>query len=76
MYITLYDGIRLNRALVREQQQEQPRYAELCRRYLADEEDFSGIKLSGADIQMRFENVDLDAALYQIVEYMVQSQGE
>ena len=76
IYITLDDGIRLNRALAREQQQEQPRYAELCRRYLADEEDFSDIKLRDADIQMRFENDDLDAALYQIVEYMVQSQGE
>ena len=45
IYINLDDGLRLSRALMREQQQEKPRYAELCRRYLADEEDFSKDKL-------------------------------
>ena len=39
-YIELEDGVRLQRALDREKQQEHPRYAELCRRFLADEQDF------------------------------------
>ena len=76
IYINLDDGLRLSRALMREQQQEKPRYAELCRRYLADEEDFSKDKLEDADVLMQFENDTLDAALDRIVEYMVLSQGE
>ncbi len=35
------DGIRLQRALGREQTQANPRYEEMCRRFLADAEDFS-----------------------------------
>ena len=40
VYIEVEDGERLNRALTRERQQEVPRYAEMCRRFLADTEDF------------------------------------
>lgn len=76
IYINLEDGIRLNRALIREKQQEKPRYAELCRRYLADDEDFSQQKLKEADVDLQFENDNLDAALKKILEYMEQSQGE
>lgn len=37
----LEDGERLERALNRERQQENPKYKELCRRFLSDSEDFS-----------------------------------
>lgn len=40
IYIQVEDGERLQRALIREKQQENPRYAEMCRRFLADQEDF------------------------------------
>ncbi len=40
-YIEVEDGERLQRALDRERQQTEPKYAELCRRFLADEADFS-----------------------------------
>ena len=40
VYIEVEDGERLNRALTRERQQEVPRYAEMCRRFLADTERF------------------------------------
>ena len=40
LYIEVEDGERLTRALLREQQQAQPKYKEMCRRFLADEEDF------------------------------------
>lgn len=76
IYINLDDGQRLTRALQREQQQDHPKYAELCRRYLADEEDFSKDKLEDAEVLMQFENDNLEAALDQIVEYMVLNQGE
>ena len=76
IYINLDDGLRLTRALQREQQQDNPKYAELCRRYLADEEDFSKDKLADADVLMQFENDNLESVLDQIVEYMVLNQGE
>ena len=41
LYIEVDDGTRLMRALLREKQQEKPKYAEMCRRFLADSEDFS-----------------------------------
>lgn len=76
IYINLDDGLRLTRALQREQQQDNPKYAELCRRYLADEEDFSKDKLADADVLIQFENDNLVSVLDQIVEYMVLNQGE
>ncbi|MDD3279271.1 MAG: guanylate kinase [Lachnospiraceae bacterium] len=56
IYIEVEDGIRLFRALTRERKQENPRYAELCRRFLADAEDFSEDEIQKADIRQRFEN--------------------
>lgn len=40
LYIEVEDGLRLTRALEREKRQSQPRYDELCRRFLADSKDF------------------------------------
>ena len=64
LYLYVEDGERLLRALLRERQQEKPRYAELCRRFLADEEDFSEEKLAAAGVgpEDRFENKDLEKA--------------
>lgn len=50
--------IRLERAMKREGKQENPRYDEMCRRFLADEEDFSEDKLGAAGIATRFPNND------------------
>ena len=50
--------IRLERAMKREGKQENPRYDEMCRRFLADEEDFSEDKLKVAGIDTRFPNND------------------
>lgn len=70
IYIEVEDGERLQRALARERQQQQPRYAELCRRFLADCEDFSEEKLSGARIVRRFENKDIQSTYRQIMDYI------
>lgn len=56
IYIEVDDGIRLQRALDRERQQEKPKYAELCRRFLADCEDFSEEKLMACGISGKFYN--------------------
>lgn len=60
IYIYTDDGERLSRALAREKKQAAPKYAELCRRYLADEQDFSDEKLEAAGIDIRIENEQLE----------------
>lgn len=60
IYIEIEDGIRLTRALEREKTQEKPKYAEMCRRFLADEQDFSEENLQKAGITNRFWNEDID----------------
>ena len=68
IYITVEDGERLTRALEREKQQKMPKYKELCRRYLADEEDFSQEKLEAAGITCVYENCDSVECVKQIIE--------
>lgn len=67
IYIEVEDGARLMRALKREQQQPRPRYAELCRRFLADTEDFSETNLQQAGITKRYQNQDLETCLNEII---------
>ena len=66
VYIEVEDGLRLTRAIAREQTQEHPRYEELCRRFLADAKDFSEKNLKQAGITERFENKDINSCLEQI----------
>ena len=68
VYIEVEDGERLNRALTRERQQEVPRYAEMCRRFLADTEDFSEEHLRAAGIKKRYYNDDQKRCLDEIIE--------
>lgn len=56
IYIEVDDGVRLSRALDRERQQSQPKYEEMCRRFLADQQDFSKDKLEKAKITNLFDN--------------------
>lgn len=70
IYIEVEDGMRLLRALERERRQAEPKYAELCRRFLADSEDFSEDNLKRAGITRRFENADLDCCLEEIEKYI------
>ncbi len=68
IYLEVEDGVRLIRALRREQKQEQPKYAEMCRRYLADEEDFSDENLQKNGIIKRYQNLDINICLYEVKE--------
>ncbi len=67
LYIEVEDGERLKRALYRELHQEVPRYAELCRRFLADTVDYSEENLAGAGISRRFLNHDGIQCLEEII---------
>lgn len=68
IYIEVEDGERLIRAVNREKQQKNPKYTELCRRFLADETDFSEEKLAQAGItaEERYENQELSDCLKNI----------
>lgn len=56
LYIEVEDGERLRRALNRERKQAKPKYAEMCRRFLADEKDFSPENLERAGITTSYKN--------------------
>ncbi len=65
--IGLDDGERLQRALDREKAQDEPKYEEMCRRFLADAEDFSEEKLKSAGIDRIFYNDEIDRCLEEIL---------
>ena len=75
IYIEVDDGIRLERALSRERLEKNPKYAEMCRRYLADEEDFSKEKLEVLNLEKVFKNIDLNLCINEIKEYMKGATG-
>lgn len=76
IYIEVEDGERLQRALDREKCQEKPKYAELCRRFLADSEDFSEEKIAAAGIGRRFANRELSLCLEEISAYIREQEGK
>ena len=67
IYIEVEDGERLSRALSRERQQEQPKYEEMCRRFLADQKDISEENLEEAGIVRRYYNDDKVQCLEKII---------
>lgn len=68
IYIEVDDGERLSRALKRERSQTEPKYKEMCRRFLADEEDFCEENLVRLGIDERYENTDMETCLEKIAE--------
>ena len=70
LYIQVEDGERLERAIKREREQTNPRYAELCRRFLADQEDFSEENIREAGIKLRFANENLELCVENIIKYI------
>ncbi len=68
VYIECDDGDRLIRAVNREKKREKPRYRELCRRFIADDEDFSEDKLEKAGVTIRIRNDDLDRCVRDVAE--------
>ena len=68
IYVEVENGERLERAIKRERLEKEPKYAELCRRFLADEEDFKEENIKNAGIERRYMNDDLDRCIAEIVE--------
>jgi len=70
LYLEVEDGERLIRAVRREKMQSVPKYEELCRRFLADAEDFSEEKLKAEKIEHFFNNTDKNECLREISDYI------
>ena len=66
IYIYVDDIIRLERALEREKKQQIPKLKEMCRRFLADQEDFSEEKLEASGINKIYINDDLARCIAEI----------
>lgn len=67
IYIEVDDGIRLMRAIHREQKQQKPHYEEMCRRFLADSADFSEDNITKAGITRRFyNNMEFESCLNEV----------
>ena len=75
IYVELDDGERLERALKRERLPENGKYAEMCRRFLADADDFreERIKELGIPAEARFENDDLEDCARRIRTWILKS---
>lgn len=67
VYIEVPDGIRLLRAVKREENQKKPNYREVCRRYLADEKDFSEENLERLGVTKRYQNTDMEICVEEIL---------
>lgn len=76
LYIHVPDLLRIRRALEREGQQDKPCVAEVCRRFLADEQDFSWENLSRAGVTEAIPNEDSETALRKIHEVMMGTHGK
>ena len=67
IYIKVDDFERLRRAVNREKRQANPNCEEVCRRYLADERDFSEDKLASAGIDRCYVNNSIKECVADIV---------
>ena len=76
IYVEVPDDIRLIRAIDREKKQEKPAYEEMCRRFLADSEDFSEENLEKTGISRRFSNAGtLEECLTEIRQFIKEKKG-
>jgi guanylate kinase len=75
IYIEVEDGIRLERAIGRERQQREPHYEEMCRRFLADEKDFSKERLAACGIDRGYENNDFNTCI-QLILKDIEAKGD
>ena len=70
LYVELENEERMRRAKLREEQQEKPDYAELERRFRADEEDFSEEKIEACGITTRFYNTNSADTVCRVAKYI------
>ncbi len=67
IYLETEDEERLMRSIWRERKQEQPNFAEVCRRYLADEQDFSPEVIERMNPRLRFLNWQFSSCIRLVI---------
>lgn len=67
IYIEVDDKARIHRAIEREDRQHHPDYVEMCRRFLADEQDFSETSIKNAGVGKRYVNASLSDCVNEIL---------
>ena len=67
IFVEVEQGERLKRAVLREMEQSEPKYEELCRRFLADEEDFREEEIKRLGIEKKYQNVNLEQCVDEII---------
>lgn len=76
IYIEVADEIRLERAFKRERKQKEPKYEEMCRRFLSDSADFSEENLKKAGIKRRFlNNDDRRVCIGEIAQFILSNKS-
>ena len=70
IYVEVPDNIRLKRAIEREEKEINPKYVELCRRFIVDSKDFLEENLQKVGIGKRFQNLDLNKCVNEIICYI------
>ena len=75
IYIEVEDGLRLQRALSREMRQKEPKYEEMCRRFLADAADFSKERLREAGVTKIFYNRRIEETEDEIASFIMEQTG-
>ncbi len=68
IYIAVDDFERIKRSMTREKKQKNPCAAEICRRFLADEKDFSEEKIQAAGINTIYRNDNLKVCVNEIIK--------
>lgn len=72
IYVEVGDRERLLRAINRESMNTNPNYSEVCRRFIADEKDFSKENLKNAGIDIIFNNnIDKELCIKTITDYIL-----
>ncbi len=75
LYIEVEDDQRLWRSICRERRQAKPNYDEVCRRFLADQQDFGEDEIVSAGIKKRYKNTDLDECVKEIAGDIIRLRG-
>lgn len=68
IYIEVEDDQRLWRSVCREKRQARPNFDEVCRRFLADQQDFSEENIRNAGIKKRYRNENLEECVKHIAQ--------
>ncbi len=73
LMISATDGAIMQRAMKRELKQEEPKYDEMCRRFLADKADYADEKLAAAGITRTFDNNgELEDCIKEIEKFILE----